>query len=116
MGAGHLGTFTEAFSTICRTGFLGIPDEQFNLGLIYCECLGDEIHGIKTGIKYSKFCNNESGLSLKQIKLRKLHTTIPVGILSAKKSDYLMTYIYIYRYMCIYIYVYIHMLSNSQIS
>ena len=32
MGAGHLGIFTEAFSTIYRTGFLGIPDEQFNLG------------------------------------------------------------------------------------
>ena len=31
-GAGHLGVFTKAFSTICRTGFLGIPDEQFNPG------------------------------------------------------------------------------------
>ena len=32
MGAGHLGIFTEAFSSICRTGLLGITDEQFNLG------------------------------------------------------------------------------------
>ena len=31
-GACHLGIFTNIFSSICGTGFLGIPDEQFNLG------------------------------------------------------------------------------------
>ena len=32
MGAGHLGIFTDIFSTICGTFFLGIPHEQFNIG------------------------------------------------------------------------------------
>ena len=32
MGAGHWGIFTDIFSSICGTFFLGIPDEQFNLG------------------------------------------------------------------------------------
>ena len=32
MGAGHLGIFTDVFSVICGTYFLGIPHEQFNLG------------------------------------------------------------------------------------
>ena len=32
MGAGHLGIFTDTFTTICETFFLGIPDRQFNLG------------------------------------------------------------------------------------
>ena len=31
MGAGHFGIFTNRFSSICGTFFLGIPDEQFNL-------------------------------------------------------------------------------------
>ena len=31
VGAGQLGIFTEAFSTICGTGFLRIPGDQFNL-------------------------------------------------------------------------------------
>ena len=32
VGAYHLGIFTNIFSSICGTGFLGIPHEQFNLG------------------------------------------------------------------------------------
>ena len=32
MGAGHLGILDDIFSSICGTFFLGIPDEQFNLG------------------------------------------------------------------------------------
>ena len=32
VGAGHWGIFTNIFSNICETGFLGILDEQFNLG------------------------------------------------------------------------------------
>ena len=32
MGAYHLRIFTDIFSSICGTGFLGIPHEQFNLG------------------------------------------------------------------------------------
>ena len=32
VGAGHLGIYTNRFSSICGTFFLGIPDEQFNLG------------------------------------------------------------------------------------
>ena len=32
VGACHLGIFSNIFSSICGTFFLGIPDEQFNLG------------------------------------------------------------------------------------
>ena len=32
VGAGHLGIIDEIFSSICGIYFLGIPDEQFNLG------------------------------------------------------------------------------------
>ena len=32
MGACHLEIFTDIYSSICGTGFLGIPDEQLNLG------------------------------------------------------------------------------------
>ena len=32
VGAGHLGILADIFSSICGTFFLGIPDEQFNLG------------------------------------------------------------------------------------
>ena len=32
MGAGHLGLGDDRFSCMCGTFFLGVPDEQFNLG------------------------------------------------------------------------------------
>ena len=32
VGAGHLGLGDDKFSCMCGTLFLGIPDEQFNLG------------------------------------------------------------------------------------
>ena len=32
VGAGHLGIFTNTFSSICGTFFLRVPDRKLNLG------------------------------------------------------------------------------------
>ena len=42
VGASHLEIFTDIFSTICGTFFLGIPDEQFNLGHLAKVCHTDK--------------------------------------------------------------------------
>ena len=44
VGAGHLRIFTNIFSSICGTFFLGIPDRQLNLGYM---CFSVQMSSIK---------------------------------------------------------------------
>ena len=50
--------------------------QKYCKSLIHCECLGDGIHSMKRGIKYSKLYSNVSRLLLKQIKLLEVQFTL----------------------------------------
>ena len=51
VGAYHLGIFTDIFSSICGTGFLGILHEQFNLGhwsYLFKMCTQEQLRDLTT--------------------------------------------------------------------
>ena len=69
MGAGHLRILDYIFSSICGTFFLGIPDEQFNLGHM---CFSVQMSSIKmvTIDKIREYLNTLSSMQIVWLRAR----------------------------------------------